>query len=89
MKIIRRVMKNMDVLYGIENPNFKDLKHDRPYLFNHLLPWLPKFLFTIGKINSAHTMVRIVTHHLLPVPVADTTLRGAAWFRGTRRALRG
>ena len=29
MKIIRKVMKQMDVLYGIENPNFKDLKGDR------------------------------------------------------------
>jgi phytoene dehydrogenase-like protein len=39
------------VLYGIENPNFKDLGRDRRYLFKELLPWLPKFLLTIGKIN--------------------------------------
>jgi len=51
MKIIRQVMRNMDVLYGIENPNFKDLQGDRTFLFTKLLPWLPKFLFTIGKIN--------------------------------------
>ena len=51
IKIIRKVMKYMDVLYGIENPNFKDLKRDRTYLFKKLLPWLPKFLLTIGKIN--------------------------------------
>jgi phytoene dehydrogenase-like protein len=51
VKIIRKVMKTMDVLYGIENPNFKDLGHDRTYLFKELLPWLPKFLLTIGKIN--------------------------------------
>jgi len=51
IRIIRKVMKHMDVLYGIENPNFKDLSHDRTYLFKELLPWLPKFLLTIGKIN--------------------------------------
>lgn len=48
---IKRVMKHMDVLYGIENPAFKDLRRDRAYLFNKLLPWLGKFLITIGKIN--------------------------------------
>ena len=28
VKSIRRIMKDMDVLYGIENPAFKDLKQD-------------------------------------------------------------
>jgi phytoene dehydrogenase-like protein len=51
LKVVRRVMKHMDVLYGIENPAFKDLKHDRAYLLGKLLPWLGKFLWTIGKIN--------------------------------------
>ena len=48
---IKRVMKHMDVLYGVENPAFKDLWHNRNYLFKKLLPWLGKFLLTIGKIN--------------------------------------
>lgn len=51
VKTIRRVMKHMDVLYGIENPLFKDLKRDTSFLFKKLIPWLPRFLFTIGKIN--------------------------------------
>ena len=51
LKIIRKIMKHMEVLYGIENPVFKDLKNDRNYLFKKLLPWLPRFLFTVGKIN--------------------------------------
>ncbi len=51
LKIIRKIMKYMDVLYGIENPVFKDLKHDRDFIFKKLLPWLPKFIFTVGKIN--------------------------------------
>jgi phytoene dehydrogenase-like protein len=52
IKMIRKVMKHMDVLYGVENPVFKDLKRDRRFLFRTLLPWLPRFLLTIGKINS-------------------------------------
>ena len=51
VKTIRKVMKHMDVLYGIENPVFKDLKRDTSFIFKKLLPWLPRFLFTIGKIN--------------------------------------
>jgi phytoene dehydrogenase-like protein len=51
LEVVRRVMKHMDVLYGIENPAFKDLRKDRDYLFRRLLPWLGKFLLTIGKIN--------------------------------------
>ncbi len=48
---IRKIMKHMDVLYGIENPIFKDLKRDTSYIFRKLLPWFPRFLFTVGKIN--------------------------------------
>lgn len=52
IKKIRKIMKHMDVLYGVANPFFKDLKRDRNYIFKALLPWLPKFIFTIGKINK-------------------------------------
>jgi all-trans-retinol 13,14-reductase len=51
LRNIRKIMKHMDVLYGIENPVFKDLKHDREFIFRKLLPWLPKFITTVGKIN--------------------------------------
>jgi len=51
VKTIRKIMKHMDVLYGIENPLFKDLKRDTSFIFKKLIPWLPRFLFTIGKIN--------------------------------------
>ncbi len=49
--VVKRVMGHMDVLYGVENPAFKDLRRDRNYLFRDLLPWLGKFLLTIGRIN--------------------------------------
>lgn len=49
---IRKVMDYMDILYGIENPLFKDLKNDREYIFKTLLPWLFKFLSKSGKIKN-------------------------------------
>ncbi len=49
---IKKIMKYMDVLYGVENPAFKDLFKDMDYLFKTLLSWLSKFLFTVKKINE-------------------------------------
>jgi phytoene dehydrogenase-like protein len=57
LKNIRKIMKHMDVLYGIDNPVFKDLKHDRDFILKILLPWLPKFIFTVGKINRLNMPV--------------------------------
>lgn len=57
LKIIRKIMRHMDVLYGIENPVFKDLLHDRNFILKTLLPWLPKFIFTVGKINRMNMPV--------------------------------
>jgi phytoene dehydrogenase-like protein len=68
IKIIRKVMKHMDVLYGIENPNFKDLKCDRAYLFKELLPWLPRFLLTIGKINRMNMPVEPYLEKIIKNP---------------------
>jgi len=68
IKVIRKVMKYMDVLYGIENPNFKDLMSDRPYLFKKLLPWLPKFLLTIGKINRMNMPVEPYLEKIITNP---------------------
>lgn len=57
IKTITKIMKHMEVLYGVANPFFKDLKRDREYIFKELLPWLPKFLFTIRKINKMNRPV--------------------------------
>ncbi len=57
IKIIRKIMKHMEVLYGIENPVFKDLKKDKDFLFKKLFPWLPKFIFTVRKINRLNMPV--------------------------------
>lgn len=52
IKSMKKIMKLLDVLYGIENPLFKDLKRDTKYILKKLLPWLPKFIFTVDKINK-------------------------------------
>lgn len=54
---IKRIMHYMDVLYGIDNPLFLDLKKDKQYLFKTILPWLFKYLLTIPKINKLNQPV--------------------------------
>ena len=49
---MRKVMDYMDVLYGIENPLFKDLKNDKEYLMKTLFPWMFRFLVKSGKIKK-------------------------------------
>jgi len=71
IKSIRKIMKHMDILYGIENPVFKDLKRDREFIFKKLLPWLPKFIFTVGKINRLNMPVE---QYLDPI-VKNTSLK--------------
>jgi len=49
MSDIRIVMKQMDVLYGIENPLFLPQPYDMAYLGKTLLPWMGKFIINIRK----------------------------------------
>jgi phytoene dehydrogenase-like protein len=49
MNDIRIVMKQMDVLYGIENPLFLPQPYDMAYLGKTLLPWMGKFFINIRK----------------------------------------
>jgi phytoene dehydrogenase-like protein len=80
--VIRRVMNDMDVLYGIDNPLFKDLAHDRRYVLRTLLPWLLRFPFTIGRINRMAGPVETLLRELTD----DASLRssiGQHFFRGT------
>jgi phytoene dehydrogenase-like protein len=68
IKRIRKIMKNMDVLYGVENPVFKDLKRDKAFLFKKLLPWLPKFIFTVRKINRMNMPVEAYLETIVKNP---------------------
>ena len=54
---LREVMGFMSVLYGIENPGFHDLVHDREYIMKTLLPWTLKFLGTARQIARMNVPV--------------------------------
>jgi len=71
VRIIRKIMKHMDVLYGIENPIFKDLKRDPGFVLMKILPWFPRFLLTVRKINHMNTPVE----EYLKTIVGDASLR--------------
>ncbi|NCC73708.1 MAG: NAD(P)/FAD-dependent oxidoreductase [Sphingobacteriia bacterium] len=57
IKEIKKIMGYMDVLYGIDNPALMDLTRNPRYTFGKLLPWLFRFLFTMGKINKLYEPV--------------------------------
>ncbi len=68
LKIIKKIMKYMNVIYGIQNPAFKDLKNDKEFLFKELLPWLPKFILTIGKINKMNMPIEDYLEKIISNP---------------------
>jgi phytoene dehydrogenase-like protein len=53
---VRRTMDHMDVLYGIDNPLFMNLK-DYAYVLKTLLPWLLRYTATVGKIKRLNVPV--------------------------------
>jgi phytoene dehydrogenase-like protein len=82
MALIERIMRDMDVLYGIDNPLFKDPMRDRRYLFGTLLPWMFRFVATIGRINRMSGPVE----DLLDELTDDVGLKGIIgqhFFKGT------
>ena len=48
---IRQVMRIMDVLYGIDNPLFVDMKSDPQYLLKTILPWLLRYQVNMRKVK--------------------------------------
>jgi phytoene dehydrogenase-like protein len=54
---IAKVMGYMDVLYGIDNPLFLDLRNNPAYVFRTILPWLFKYLLTMPKIAKLNKPV--------------------------------
>ena len=47
---VGKVMGYMDVLYGIDNPLFLDLKNNPGYVVRTILPWVLKYALTMPKI---------------------------------------
>jgi phytoene dehydrogenase-like protein len=72
---IRKIMRDMRVLYAIDNPNFREQK-DGAYL-RQLLGWLPRFLPVLrrmskqnepvesylGKLTSNQSLIDIIAQH--------------------------
>ena len=58
---IRKVIRYMDVLYGIDNPLFME-KPEPEYLLKTLLPWLLKYQVNIKKASRLDTPVRSYLH---------------------------
>jgi phytoene dehydrogenase-like protein len=82
IRIIGKIMRSMEVLYGVENPVIKDVWKDKKFLFFKLLPWLPRFLLTIGKINR----MQMPVESYLETIVKDPSLRDIIsqhFFRNT------
>lgn len=48
---IKRILKYMDVLYGIENPMIIDLKSNKSYVIKTLFPWFFRFVPTLVQID--------------------------------------
>lgn len=79
---LREVMRFMSVLYGIENPGFHDLVHDRKYIVGTLLPWTLKFLGTARQIARMNVPVEGYLDRL----TSDQSLKdiiGQHFFRET------
>ena len=49
---IERIFKDMAILYGIDNPYFRDMKNDRSFLLKEVLPWMGKFMFALRRMNK-------------------------------------
>ncbi|UCG83914.1 MAG: NAD(P)/FAD-dependent oxidoreductase [Dehalococcoidia bacterium] len=67
---IEKVSNYMDVVYGIDNPLFLDMKKDRKYLVTVILPWLLKYLLTTRKIEKLKEPIK----HYLSRITANTSL---------------
>ena len=50
-RTIAKVYKEMQVIYGFENPVFKDYRTDRHYLVTELLPWVGRFLLAVFRME--------------------------------------
>lgn len=82
IKSMRKIMKMLEVLYGIENPLFKDLKKDFKYIFKTLLPWMPKFQMTVGEINRMSLPFEEYLGEIIKNPSLRDTI-SQHFFKGT------
>ncbi len=80
--VVRKVMKDMEVLYAVDNPAFRGLFDDKAYFFKTYLPWMFKFLGTLYAINH----MRGPVEPFLEARIPNRSLRDIVaqhFFRGT------
>ena len=51
IEVIKEILKDMAILYGIDNPFILNIKENKKFLVKELLPWFLKFIFAIRRIN--------------------------------------
>lgn len=49
---VEKILKDMEVLYGFDNPFFRDYFKDKEFFLKKFLPWIFKFFFTVSRING-------------------------------------
>ncbi|TYB91420.1 MAG: NAD(P)/FAD-dependent oxidoreductase [Kosmotoga sp.] len=52
ISVIKKITKDMEVLYGVDNPLFTNILKDKMKFIKVYLPWLFKFLLTLRRINK-------------------------------------
>lgn len=55
--VINKVFKEMQVLYGFDNPVFKNYRTDRKYLIKELLPWFGRFVIAVARMQRMNEPV--------------------------------
>jgi len=79
---LRKVMRDMDVLYGIENPMIRPPLEHPLWLFGKFLPWSVRFFATIGRIyRSSEPVEESLARMTGDASLAD--LVGQHFFRST------
>ncbi|MEA4998028.1 MAG: FAD-dependent oxidoreductase [Candidatus Limiplasma sp.] len=82
---IERVMAIMDVLYGVDNPLFLDLKHDPALLMHTILPWLVRYRRNMRKVKKLQQpiethLVRLTDNRALIDTIAQHFFRNTPSF---------
>jgi len=55
---IKKINNYVDILYGIDNPIFLDIKKDRKYLLKVILPWIFKYITTVNKVERLKVPIK-------------------------------
>lgn len=83
--VVRRVMREMGVLYEVTNPAFNDFTRDKRYFVGTFLPWFFRFLLALANIAKMRGPVepyldRIVKQRALRDIISQHFFRGTPTF---------